>query len=460
LRKKYQNYFKYYDNGLVDLFFITNHKINQKQYESVKAYGIEIFHLDNVLQYLIEHIEGALPETEPLIFSDITSVLTPPSAETEIPTSIVFARLIDFISYMEDDNFDLLFARNVRLWLGKTETNKQIEITFKKNPKEFAYSNNGITLLCKSHKFDPGKKELHLTNPRVVNGSQTLHSIRNSDNPSKNARVMVRIIEVSPSDDLDISKFKIKRREIVHKISVRSNMQNPIRRWNLVSNDDYQNELAQFFWQKKFFYERRQFEWKFRRDELKSIGINQGPDIRWLTQLISSYHFLNTNLGPANAQGQLNTLFDEEPYSIIRTTSSETVYRLFLLGEIAYDYLYRLRNKRQYIFEVSGYIKFTLFSILCKAIRNVSPFIFLNDKGETFFVEEYHEVNEKFEKLVKNLIDYILQFYKKEEKIAMKEKRFLTLANFFKSKSYINPILQTRIPKPVINLTKQILNGY
>jgi len=69
---------------------------------------------------------------------------------------------------MEDDPFDLIFARNVRLWLGKTETNKEIQVTFKKSPKEFAYSNNGITILCKSHNFDPGKKELRLENPRTA----------------------------------------------------------------------------------------------------------------------------------------------------------------------------------------------------------------------------------------------------------------------------------------------------
>ncbi len=180
LRNKYKTFFKHYDDGLADLYFVTNHRINQRQYDSVKNVGVKVFHLDDVLLYLVEHLEGAMPETEPLVLSDITSVLTPPSSETEVPTSIIFARLIDFVRYMEDDPFDLLFARNVRLWLGKTETNKEILATFEKNPKEFAYSNNGITILCKSHKFDPGKRELKIENPRVVNGSQMLHSIRDT----------------------------------------------------------------------------------------------------------------------------------------------------------------------------------------------------------------------------------------------------------------------------------------
>src|SRR5207247_8077340 len=124
--------------------------------------------LYDVLQYVAEHIEVAMPETDPLLLTDISNVLTPPTNESEVPTSIVFARLIDFINYMTDDPFDLLFARNVRLWLGGTETNKAILTTFRTAPKEFAYSNNGITILCKRHTHEVVKQELKLENLHIV----------------------------------------------------------------------------------------------------------------------------------------------------------------------------------------------------------------------------------------------------------------------------------------------------
>lgn len=456
LRNKYNTFFKHYDDGLVDLIFITNHRINQKQYDSVKTYGVRVFHLDDVLQYLIEHLEGAMPETDPLTLCDITTVLTPPATETEVPTSIVFARLLDFIRYMEDDLFDLLFARNVRLWLGKTPTNKEIEGTFKNNPKEFAYSNNGITLLCKSHNFDPGKRELKLENPRVVNGSQTLHSIRESEHPSSNARVMVRIIEIPSDGGSDLPKLRARRREIIHKISVRSNMQNPIKRWNLVSNDDYQNEPSQFFWKKKFYYERRQNEWKNRKDDLKSIGISQGPEIRWLTQLMASYYYEQSALGPANAQGQLNTLFDEHAYSIIRKTPPEVAYRIFILGELMFWYINNLKNKRDYIANIAGYIKFSLFSMICKSINAIDSTSWKKDSFEEFLESEYDSPNKDWEKYIKSLIDYILTFFKKAENEATKEDWNLSSANFFKSKSYITPVLRSRLPRKISRLSKKI----
>lgn len=455
LHNKYKTFFKHYEDGLVDLYFITNHKINQKQNDSIKSYGVTVFHLDDLLQYLIEHLEGAMPQTDPLILSDITTVLTPAATETEVPTSIVFARLIDFVSYMDEDPFELLFARNVRLWLGKTETNKEIALTFKNKPKEFAYSNNGITILCKSHNFDPGKRELKLINPRIVNGSQTLHSIRDVDSHPSSARVMTRIIEIPSELSSDLPTFRTKRREIIHKISVRSNMQNPIKRWNLVSNDDYQNELSQFFWKKKLYYERRQNEWKLRKDDLKSIGINQGSEIRKLTQLIASYHYNDKDLGPANAQGQLNQLFDEDPYSKIRNTSPEIAYKLFLVGEIMQYSLAKLKSKRNYIADFAGSMKFCLFSLLCRIINEIDSAVWQNETFEKFLEAEYDSQNKHWEKLFKSVIDFVLEFYRKAEKRAERENRTMTPNNFFKTKSYVAPVISASLPRNILKLSRK-----
>ncbi len=460
LRPKYKQYFARYDEGLVDLYFITNHKTNPRQLETVKSYGVEVLHLEDLLQYLIEHLEGALPETDPLALSDITSVLTPPVSESEVPTSIVFARLIDFIRYMEDDPFDFLFARNVRLWLGfQSQTNKDIAYTFENAPKEFAYSNNGITVLCKSHRFDPGKRELVITNPRVVNGSQTLHSIRDSQNPSSAARVMVRIIEVPSDGGHDLPKLRARRREIIHRISVRSNMQNPIKRWNLVANDDFQNELSQFFWQKKLFYERRQHEWKQRKDDLKSIGISQGPEIRWLTQLIASFYCDRSNLGPALAQGQLNTLFDEAPYATIRSTPPELAHRIYVLGELVYLALGTLSKRRAYIAEVAGYIKFSLFALACKTLSRVDSSAWRKDSFETFLESQWENPSGLWVPLTKALVDHILQFYAKEAKKAEREGWYLSQANFFKSRAYVSPMIRAPLPQKIVSIGRKLYSA-
>ena len=455
LRNKYSDFFRYYDDGIVDLYFITNHKINSKQYNTVRNYGVKILHLDDILQYLSEHLEGAMPESDQLVLSDISSPLTPHPSETLIPTSIVFARLYDFLNYMSNDPFELLFARNVRLWLGNTEANKEIKKTFEKYPTEFAYSNNGITILCKNHNYDPGKRELRLDNPRVVNGSQTLHSICGVLNPSKKARVMVRIVEI-PSEELELQDKISIRKEIIHKISIRSNMQNPIKRWNLVSNDDFQNELFRYFWSKNLYYERRQNEWDFKKYELRNIGISEGSDIRKMAQIIASYHYNKKGLGPTEAKGSLNDLFAEESYKYIRDTSPELTYQLYLLNELIRYYLNELKKSKKYIFNVHRHIKYCLFSLVCK-ILDFNGIKWGSDEiTKLFEFELYDNENSKWKELIKICIDYILTFYIKQEKILKKKQEKLTYPNYFQNKTQIQEIFNRDIPGNIKTLSKKL----
>lgn len=450
LREHYKKLFKFYDEGKADLYFVTNHKTNEGQLRSVRGYRVRILHLEELLQYVAEHMEGAMPETEPLLLGGISNVLTPATNESEVPTSIVFARLIDFVNYMAEDPFDLLFARNVRLWLGNTETNQLIQETFRDAPKEFAYSNNGITILCKKHTYNPGKQELMLENPRVVNGSQTLHSIRLVETPSANARVMVRIIEVPANVHGDLPAQIEKRKGIIHKISIRSNQQNPIKRWNLVSNDDFQNDLARHFWEKHLYYERRQHEWKVRKVELESLRIKRGPDVRWMMQLIASSKYDSPKLGPAVAQGQIHQLFEEEPYSLIRATNPEKAYQMYVLGEIMWSSLRRLRGSKRYIANLRTYIDLCLYALVCRAL----------DKGGIILGKEV--LTKRFEALwnsgaaeldkpIKALVDIIVGDYKAEKFREWKrDEKELSVANYVKSRISMGNLLKVAVPQMTI----------
>ena len=188
VRGHYRAAFKQHDQGNAKLVFVTNCSANENQRVSVGSADVEVFHLDDLLQFMADHIEDAMPRTNDLVLNGISTLISTTPEVSEVPTSIVFAQLADFISYMDDDPFDLLFARNVRLTLGNTPVNREIAQTFVSAPTEFAYSNNGITVLCEKVTHDPGKGRLTVVNPRVVNGSQTLHSIRNARTTSAGAR--------------------------------------------------------------------------------------------------------------------------------------------------------------------------------------------------------------------------------------------------------------------------------
>ena len=458
LRPRYQKLFGYYDDGRASLFFVTNHRRNEKQYEAVKATGVQVFHLNEMLQFVVDYIEDAMPYTQTLRLTSISSVLSADKRDTKVPTSIVFAKLTDLIRYMQDDPYDLLFARNIRLVLRNSKVNPDIRHTFSTKPTEFVFSNNGITMLCEGHSHDPGTQEVKIKNPRVVNGSQTLHSIRDVPNPSPAARVMVRIIQVRPPGPNDFSTAAEKRREIVRKISLRSNLQNPVKKWNLISNDNYQHELARFFRKKKLYYERRDGEWAERRTELKSVGIRRGPNIKLLTQLIASYNWGERQLGPIVAKGKLGELFEEKPYELIRDTKPELAYQVYLLGKIVDECLKKLAGSKRYIKELASYVRFALFALSVKALQEGGARF--GERELTKFLERGASPRHNWLKFCKSGVDAIRDTYKTDGRRYRRESgKELTLANFSKSRESVGKLFGRNLPRQLQHLGKQLVRS-
>jgi len=457
LRPRYKKLFEYYDNGNAHLFFVTNHRRNENQYRRIKATDVQVFHLEEVLQFTTDYVEDAMPRTPSMMLTGINTVLSADKRDTEVPTSIVFAKLVDFIKYMDDDPYDLLFARNVRLSLGNTSVNKEIRATFRDSPTEFVFSNNGITMLCERHTHDPGKQEIRIENPRIVNGSQTLHSIRDVGNPSLTARVMVRIIEVPPLRPDDFSAQAAKKRDVIDKISIRSNRQNPIRPWNLVSTDDFQHKLARSFWKMRLYYERRDREWRDRRLELKSLGINRGPSIKWMAQLISSYNWDKKQLGPVPAKARLGELFDGKSYELIKMTRPETAYQLYLLGMLLDECVKEWARSKQYVGHFASQGQFTLFALSVKALQSVG--VEFGEASVTAFLRAAKPTN-KWLALSKQGIDHIRSAYRTEtKKYAARTRQELTLANYFKSQTSSEKILNRPVPQQMKKLARQLSRG-
>jgi len=131
-----------------------------------------------------------------------------------------------------------LFDRNVRLFLGarKGSVNAGIAETLRdpNSSKYFWAFNNGITIIC--DEFKPGNKFVELNNFSIVNGCQTVVSL--SQAPGENisrVSVLARIIAASS--------------EIVNDIIQFTNSQNPIRTWDIASQDRTQRRLQTGFGQ-------------------------------------------------------------------------------------------------------------------------------------------------------------------------------------------------------------------
>jgi hypothetical protein len=128
---------------------------------------------------------------------------------------------------------DQLFDRNVRLFLGvrKGGVNAGIQNTLASasERKNFWAYNNGITFICDD--FDPPKRgKIELRNFSVVNGCQTTVSLANASKDAlEDIRVPVRFIRASE--------------KVIDSVITYNNSQNPIRLWDLNSQNKLQKKL-------------------------------------------------------------------------------------------------------------------------------------------------------------------------------------------------------------------------
>lgn len=454
LRPHYKKLFDAFDEGSAELVFLTDYKKNENQYEIVKNLPVKCFHLDDLIQYLADDLDGAMPRTKTLALYNINALLTPEISESEVSTTIVFARLIDFINYMKKDPFDLLFARNVRIGLGKTSVNRAIRETFIEDPKEFVFSNNGITLLCEDFSHKPCG-ELNIENPRVVNGAQTLYSIRDVPNPSKEARVMVRIIRIPPIAETEIKMKRNIKRDIINKISIRSNQQNPIKQWNLVCQDDFQLDLFRYFRSKGYFYERRDKEWSHRSRRLKSLEIKKGPNIKRMAQLIACYKWKDKKLGPANAKLSVAQLFLGAAYDNIRKTSIDLAYKIFILSRL-YDACWNQLSGKKYSRKIKAHFYFAGFSLIIRAFELLKVEWDKTGLIEQIEKDEVQNLN-SWKRLLKACVDHIYDKYKIEDRrYKKKEGTHLSMNNYFKSGSYMDKLMLLPMPSYVKEIAKNI----
>jgi hypothetical protein len=464
LRPRYRSLFEYFDDCAAELIFVTNCRRNDGYAAPLDGLPVKIFHLEDLIQHLIDDLDMTMPRTPDLNLSDIHMVLSPDQRDTSVSTSIVFARLVDFMDYMKSDPYDLLFARNVRVSFGiqPHSVNAEIRETFEKHPDEFAFSNNGITILCEHHTHNPGTKSLTLVNPRVVNGSQTLHSIYGISNPSRQGRVMTRIIEIPPVSGDDVSEQVETRRDILNKISVRSNRQNPIKKWDLVSNDDFQLEVYRLFRRRGWFYERRIREWNQRSRELRSVGINKGIDIKALTQYIVSYHWNNPKLGPALAKARAGELFEGGVYEQVQKTSAELAYQLFQASENIRVCLYDL-SRYKYIKSIRPHISLALFALIVKCFQEVgikwgSPELtkILDDHFNQWDGKRYT----LWKRMIKKGIDHINNAYLGEVRQAKQLGDDIpTYANYFKNQTSILALLRTVLSTELKDAARKVVES-
>jgi hypothetical protein len=250
----------------LELVFVTTHKQNpsvepllRKTFQ-LTPQEFRLFCYDSILAVMADKSRDFLPVNKPynLPFKALDGTLV----RTGFSNSWVFSVKANDLRDMAINYPDhLLFRKNVRDFLSsKSETNKRMLETLNdlSEQERFWFYNNGITILCSNANVNMENKFIHLIDPEVINGAQTITTIRNFREDS-NADVLVRVVAS------DNHKF-------MDSMILYQNSSNPVLKRDLKSNDTIQIRLHHEFFKKQWWYEvKRGQEFDKRSKEDKNI---------------------------------------------------------------------------------------------------------------------------------------------------------------------------------------------
>lgn len=215
--------------GSVEIIIITEKQILgifEKCYlEGIAPANLPQFKLKILSEGMIQH-EGVIHRYDP---------------KTQIE-SWVFSASGNDIGNMFAKAGNRLFAKNIRGYLGSTEINESISETINKEPNNFWYYNNGVTIVCDDAKRETqgGEDVIIVDGAQVINGQQTTRTL--NDNDSADTNLLIKIIKI-PKDLENNGDYD----RLVNSIVKATNWQNYISPSDLVSNDYIQVYLEREF---------------------------------------------------------------------------------------------------------------------------------------------------------------------------------------------------------------------
>lgn len=215
---------------------------------------------------------------------------------------------------------DVIFDENIRLYEGNVPVNEGIKHTASSEDSQFFYFfHNGIVFICDKCQNSTGNQKASLTAASVVNGCQTIVSLKKIlDNKmlKDDVYIPIRIIE---TDDFDLRA----------KITEYLNSQSKIKDSYFLANNTFIKELQLDLSKKGYFLERLANEYNYK------IGLNKIQEynkdrIFTLEKAIQVYIAYYDNEHASIAKRGKSELFNREHIdSLITSISADRVLEAF-----------------------------------------------------------------------------------------------------------------------------------
>lgn len=217
------------------LVFVTNGKLDAAGRDYVKAIEagtgppLEVWDQSKLGPVARRTMRPELRRDKVKLVGETPAIFTDLGTNAKMAVTLVPAKKLVELKGIEDRS---LFDPNVRLGLGKTRINKELDQTVKDPPQHslFPAYHNGLTVL--THELKVRGKTVNLDGIAVVNGCQSLLSLyENRAALTSDLRVLVRAVEVDAHSNLP------------EQITYRTNNQNSVDIRDQRSRDKVQREL-------------------------------------------------------------------------------------------------------------------------------------------------------------------------------------------------------------------------
>lgn len=219
---------------------------------------------------------------------------------------VCVVRLGNFYNFITDKNElrESIFEANVRDHQPDATVNKGIqESLMKSNNDDFWWLNNGITIIASEATYGSG--QIHITDPRIVNGLQTSHEIyehiKNGGSLDDGRSIMVRVIANKDDETSD---------RIIHA----TNSQTKINSIYLHSTEQIHRNIEVALRAIGLYYDRRKNYYRNR-----GISISQIVTMYYLTQAVAAIVLQqpdNARMRPGTVTQKSYKLLYSEEYPI------------------------------------------------------------------------------------------------------------------------------------------------
>lgn len=290
---------------------------------------------------------------------------------------------------------DIVFEDNIRLFLGNTNINKNIQNTVQTDNKRnnFHLYNNGLTIIAAQ--IEMNINDYTFKSITIINGCQTISSLfeiyKNNQNILSDITIPIKIIETTNEEEMEY-------------IATTSNSQNQIDAYQLLSNKEFFKNLENLFNKNiisntPIFYKRRVGQ----EDKNNCINI----DLRIIMRALMSSVFCIPHRASGYFDDTMNKYL-ENLKSLNQESYCKLIYILTYMFVLVSDFLNN-ENKDSKLHLLRHHITFIIFKSF-KSInkpRKIGDIPILKDADIEDIYEEIHLLlsdSELFKKRMQKII--------------------------------------------------------